>query len=194
METKKYTHEEVEQMRADFFRGMQELREENLKSSQELNKKFAKTDKKIKEVTIQLGGIGNSNGDFAEDFFFNAFDATMEINDIKYDYIVKNQNKKIKDLKGEYDIVLVNSNKILIIEVKYKLKIEQVKQFYNNKISKYKKLFSEFKNYTIHAAMAGMSFDKHAKNEVIKNGMLLFTQAGDNLKRLSPKNMKLTEF
>ena len=168
------------------------------KKFQETNKQIKENDRiliaRFKELSKQIGGIGNSNGDFAEDFFYNGFDATMQVGDIKYDYIQQNKNKKIKNLQGEYDIVLTNGNSLLVIEVKYKLKKNQVLDFYEKKLPKFRKLFPEFNDYSVHAAMAAMSFEKNTKEEVIKKGMLLFTQSGDNLTKISPKEMIPTEF
>ncbi len=167
----------------------------------ETDKMFKKTDKDfqelkhiIKDLNKQIGGIGNSNGAFAEEFFYHGFDATMQVNGIKYDYIVRNQNKKIKDIKGEYDIVLTNKNKILVVEVKYKLNRDQVIAFYEKKLPKFKTLFSEFKEFTIYGAVASLSFAKNSQKTAEECGLLVFTQSGDNIKKISPNNLTLSVF
>ncbi len=190
---KKFVETQKEMAESD-----KKLKKEMAESDKKFKKEMAESDKKlkerIKELSVQIGGIGNSNGDFAEEFFYTGFSATMQINNIKYDYIERNRNKKIKELKGEYDILLVNTNKILIIEVKYKLTNNQVISFYEKKLPKFKKLFPEFKDYTVHGAMASFSLDKRAKNTANKNGILLFTQANDKIKNITPKDIVLQEF
>ena len=49
------------------------------------------TDKKIASVTAQLGGMGNSHGSFAEEYFFNAFeDGETDFFGEKFDEISEN--------------------------------------------------------------------------------------------------------
>jgi len=59
-----------------------------------LNEKFAETRlmqqetaRQIKEVSRQLGGMGNSNGDFAEEFFYNSLRETMTFAGVHFDMI-----------------------------------------------------------------------------------------------------------
>ncbi len=167
------------------------LRKENYK---EIKEQFAETSKQIKEISQELGGVGKGNGKFAEDFFYHSFGTTMEVNSIKYDYIERHLDRKKGELQGEYDIVLVNSKTLLLVEVKYQLKSKDVEKFYEKQIPSFKELFPEYKDYTMHAAVAGLSIDNYAQEEAIKNGILLFTQSGQELKKLSPDNMKPTVF
>ncbi len=160
----------------------------------ETDKDFQETKRFIRELGKQIGGIGNSNGAFAEEFFYHGFDATMIVNGIKYDYISRNQNKKINNIKGEYDIVLTNKNKILVIEVKYKLNKDQVIAFYEKKLPIFKTLFPEFKNFTIYGSVASLSFEKNSQKAAQECGLLVFTQSGDSIKKISPDNLTLSIF
>jgi len=159
-----------------------------------LEKQFSETDRQIKELRQEIGGVGKSSGEVAEDFFYHSFDKNMVVNFVRYDYLHRNLNKKIGDLRGEYDIVLVNSKSLLVVEVKYKLKSEHVTDFYTKRIPRFKKLFPEYDNYNLYAAVAGLSVDKRAEKEALKNKILLFTQSGQELKKLSPQDMKPAVF
>ena len=173
------------------------LREKFLKTDikfEQTNQKFERTEKLVRELSRQLGGIANSNGDFAEEFFFHGFSATKQVAGIKYDYIEANKNREIGNFKGEYDIVLVNENKILIIEVKYKLKKDHITEFYNKKMPKFKKLFPEYEKFTVYGAMAAFSFEKGTEQAAENKGFLLFTQFGENIKKLSPDDILLSKF
>ena len=159
-----------------------------------LSAKFQDTDKKFKELNQQIGGISKSNGDFAEEFFYNCFSSMMEVSNIKYNYIDSNKKRKLGKLEGEYDIVMVNSTKIMVIEVKYKLTTDNVIKFYDKQLPRFKQLFQEFKDYTINAGIAAFCFDKYAKEYTHQKGLLLFTQSDNKIKKLSPDNMLLSEF
>lgn len=193
--------EELREMFAETDKKFVETDRKLVESKLDLDSKFAKTDRKfaetrefIKELGKQIGGIGNSNGDFAEEFFSNGFENNMTVNGVKYDYLDQNKKRKVGNEKGEYDIVLINSDKILVLEVKYKLKNEQVENFYAKQLPKFKKLFPEYKNYTVHGGLAALSFDKNAQETAEKYGMYVFTQSGDSIKNISPENLELTSF
>ena len=173
------------------------LREKSYKLDlkfEKINQVFQRTGKYINNLSDQVGGIGNSNGDVAENFFYQGFLKNMLVNNIEYKYLEKNKNRAIGNLKVEYDIILINTNKVLIIEVKYKLKKEHVKSFYNTKLPKYKILFPEYKDYTIYGALAALSFESGADETAKNKGFLVFTQSGENIKKLSPDNILLSEF
>ena len=156
--------------------------------------KSAKTEKYLDKMFKEIGGIGNSNGAFAEEFFYNGFLENMQINGIKYDYIEPNKAREKGNLKGEYDIVMFNSNKIMVIEVKYKLEKDEVRDFYMKKLPKFKKLFPEYKEYSVCGAISALSFEKGTRTLAETKGLLLFTQSGKEIKRISPKDLKLSEF
>ncbi len=159
------------------------------------------TDKEIKAISQlvksnsqEISGVGKGNGRVAEDFFYHSFDKKMKVDNINYDYLHRSLNRKSGELKGEYDIVLINSKSLLLIEVKYRLKSKDVEKFYTKQIPAFKQLFPEYSNYTMYAAVAGLSVDSHAEEEAKKNGILTFTQSGQELKKLSPVDMKPTVF
>ncbi len=75
-----------------------------------------KTDKTLKRVTKLVGNISNNQGDIAEEFFYNSLASNPKLAGINYDYIDKNVTRQRKNLRDEYDILLVNGKDIAIIE------------------------------------------------------------------------------
>ena len=55
-----------------------------------LTEMFQETDKKFNEIHKELSGIGKSNGQIAEDFFYLALDKSMKILDKDLEYIERN--------------------------------------------------------------------------------------------------------
>ena len=163
-------------------------------SRKELDEKFAKTDEFLTKIGKQLGGIGANNGAVAEEFFFYGFTATMQVGNIKYDYIERNKERILKKLWGEYDIVLVNSKSLLVIEVKYKLHPNDVKRFYEKKLPVFKQLFPEYKDYAVYGAVAGLSVPEDSQKTANEYGLMCFTQAGEGIKNLTPENLQITEY
>ncbi len=153
-----------------------------------LDKKFQETDKKIKETNKSINGIGKSNGEIAEDFFFNGLISTMKIGDIKINFIDRNLERFSKklQLKGEYDILLSNDNLVVIVEVKYKVRTEDIEELLNKKIANFRKLFPRYSNFNIQGAIAGLTIEKKAIELGKKYGFYIITQSGENFKYLNP--------
>ena len=88
------------------------------KKLKENAKRQAKTDAQLATLSKTIGNYINNDAQTVEQFFYNSLKEKLEVNGIKYDSI--QENIKIPKKKAEYDIVLTNGDKILIIEVKKK--------------------------------------------------------------------------
>ena len=197
MKPKNYSWEDLQRMMAELIISQKEIKdmfkETDIRFKQ-TDAQFKETDRFLKKIGKELGNIGNNNGDVAEDFFFYGFSSTMQIAGIKYNYIERNKERLIKKLQDEYDIVLFNSKRILVVEVKYKLHPNDIISFYEQKLPNFKKIFPEYKDYTINGAVAGLSVPNESYQKAIDYGLMVFTQSGKNIKNLTPKDMQLTEF
>jgi len=174
------TFEKVWFMMQETDRKIEKMREEERLSRLDL-------DRRIKEIHDELGGIGKSNGEIAEDFFYSALEHSMQIGNMKFDYIDRNIHRKRNGKEGEYDIILYNSYKILVVEVKYRFRYEYLHKFYTDKLKLFKNLYPEYKSYKIYGAIAGMSFEKNTKAEAEKYGFYIFTQNNERFKIVNPK-------
>ena len=147
----------------------------------ELTKNAQETDRKLDKISKMVSGIGQNNGDMAETYFFSRLSKKLNVGSIDYDMVEKNMERHTKKLQGEYDIVLINSHKVLVIEVKYKLHPEDVTRFTERKLPKFKQLFPEYKDYEIVAGVAGMTIPDDSLNLAIDSGLLVMTQTGDDI-------------
>ena len=144
----------------------------------ELAEKQAETDRMIKALTEQVSGVAKSNGLFAEDHFFSAFEKD-KLNFIgeKYDKAVRGKGTIIND---QYDFVLINGKSAGIVEVKYKARkgdIEQaLKKPYTFRVN-----FPEYKNHKIYLAIAALTIDETFEQECKKNGIAVIKQVGDKM-------------
>ena len=138
-----------------------------------------KSAKEWKEIKRQLGDIGHSNGDAAENFFFNALEEKKKLGNIYFDEISRNVKQKKRRLEDEYDIFLENGNSVGVIEVKYKVKKDHVEQLINKKAQNFRILFTDYVDYNLYVGIAGLSFDPEAENLAIENGLVILKQKGD---------------
>ncbi len=98
-----------------------------------------------------------------------------------------NRYSKALDIHEEYDMILTNSNVIVVVEVKHKLRVEDVEKFYSKKIPNFRKLFPNRKDYQIVGAVAAFLFDKNAQELAESYGLLILTKTGKELEILNSK-------
>ncbi|RLD53428.1 MAG: hypothetical protein DRJ05_16505 [Bacteroidetes bacterium] len=177
--------EQVWQMFKDTDKKHKETEEMFQKSIQE-------SDKRFKELSRNLGGIGNSNGYYAEQFFADAIDKKMHLIDIELQSSERNKQKYIKDLKirEEYDVILTNTDIQIIVEIKYRFKQENLKTLISRKIPNYRTLFPENKHYKLRVAIAAFSFEKGVIEMAKQLGCYILTRKGEELDILSSEAIK----
>jgi hypothetical protein len=168
-----------------------------------LNEKFAETDRQMKETDRQMketdkkiekawrqmkannkeiGGIANSNGEIAESYFINSFKKYPHFAGQDYQFIESNKRyySKALDLKDEYDLVLYNGVSVAIIEIKYKVRKEDVEETLK-KAETFKKLLPQYKDFAIYLGLAGLHVYMNAESDAIKQGVAIIKQVGKNM-------------
>jgi len=189
-EAKKYFKESKREW-AEIRRSMRETD----RRMEETDLQMKETNAKIREVGRQLGGIGNSNGDIAEEYFQNAFTKNPKLNGEIYDEL--NFNVRPRPKKGqkedEYDIVMVNGESVAIIEIKYHLEKNDMKEALSkilNKIETFKAFYPEYENYKFYLGIASLSFSKNIENIIRQAGIAVIKQAGGKMV-INSENLKV---
>ena len=122
---------EAKRRHAEFEQQMKQSKAEADKRAAEADKRAAEAQKtmedlkaSIKQVNQQMGGIANSNGDVAQEYFLNALYNRKTLFGQEFDE-VKTEKRKIKKtgVDVQYDVILINGKTICIVEVKYKAEI-----------------------------------------------------------------------
>ena len=167
---------------AEISKEIKQLSKENEQRFKETDLKFKDTDRLIKNLSKQIGGVSNSNGDVAESYFFNSFKKYPHFAEQDFESVEANVNKYSKslNLKGEYDLLLSNGTSVAIIEIKYKAKKEDVAEVVN-KVETFKILFPQYKDYSLYLGLAGLSVEKGAEKEAIKQGVGIIKQVGKSM-------------
>jgi len=165
----------------------QEFEEERKKSRMEFEEELKKSqkvfNKRMTELSKQIGGIGNSNGDYAEEFFYKSLEKTMKIGNMKFKYIDNNckRTDKSKNISGEYDVILTNSDSIVVVEIKYKLTKDYVNDFYHKKLKRFKELFPLYNKFILYGAVASFSDHKNARKLSKEYGLFVLGRAGEKI-------------
>ena len=160
----------------NFNKLLKEEREERRQMSLEF-------DKQMKKLSSNIGGIGDSNGYFAEEFFSKNLEASMSLGRFKFHEIERNLNRHYpkKNLQGQYDIVLTNTEIVVVVEVKYKLSEKHVRRFYDKGLKNFTKLFPSFSNYKLYGAIASMSDPNEASKLAKEYGLFVLGQSGNEV-------------
>ena len=140
-----------------------------------------KLDKRIKEVTEQLGGMGNSNGAFAEDYFAGALSEKKMFAGLKFDEVETNMKGKCGAIKDEFDIVMYNGNSVALIEVKYKVQTEDLEKMVTKKAPNFRTLFPYYAGHKVYLGIGSMSFTDRIYEKAKELGIGMLKQKGDTI-------------
>jgi len=184
IEANKESDRQLKEQMKETERLLKEQALETDRRMKETDKQLDKTLKGIEKLEKTVGGIGNSNGFYAEDIFFNSFSKNMTIGNLTFDSIDRNMHRIRKGLEDEFDIVLTNSSILLIIEVKYNFHHNDVEKVLN-KIDNFKKLYPGYNDYRIFGGIAGLTMARETIDKARQLGFFVFLQEGNDIKVLN---------
>lgn len=146
-----------------------------------VDQKFAELAESQKEMQRQLGGIGNTNGEFAENFFYSSLSNKMQLGGIKFDYIERNVKRRVRNLTDEFDIVLYNGDSLGLLEIKNTVKAANVTQLLQTKLQNFRTLNPEYANAKIYLGIGGFTFENESVKATAKaSGIIVLEVQGDH--------------
>ena len=155
------------------------LQKETDRLQKETALQMKETDRKIDKMRETLGSWAKNQGDFAEEYFFNAFERGKTIFfGEKFDWIRK--NKGGLEVDDEYDIVLVNGQSVGIVETKYKAHKNDLPKILN-KAATFRINFPNYVNHKIYLGLASMSFYPELEQECNEQGIAVIKQVGETV-------------
>jgi hypothetical protein len=175
---------DIKEMFAETDRRMEKLREETDRILKENALQMQESTRRFNALHEEIGGISNSNGDFAEEFFYNSLEKNMTFADIHFECISnKFARKRIMPDKTEvgaqFDIVLHNGNSIALIEAKYKANLKDIRELAEKKVSNFRFLYPEYAKYKLYLGIGSLVLKDRIVQEAKKLGIGLMRQKGD---------------
>ncbi len=116
-----------------------------------------------------------------------------ELFGIEYEHI-DTMSRHRGNLQGQYDIVLYNGDKLIVVEVKYKLHPKDVDDFYNRKLPTFRKLYPEYNHRKVIGAMAALAIPTESIEKALSYGFLVLTQSGNDLSVINQSDFQLQEY
>ena len=167
--------------------------QETDKKFQETDKKFQKTERIVRDVSKNIGGLNNTVGEIAEEYFRGAFSKLGELSGVKVQ-AVDSLQRTVGKVTGQFDIVVFGDRANILVEVKHKLREQDVIRFLERIFPAFKRLYPEHCNIKLFGAVAGMTIDDDALTKALDQGLLVFTQSGQKVKLLNPEGFEPKEF
>jgi len=165
-----------------------ELKESQKKTDAQLEKTIIKLD----EIGRQLGDLGIVQGEVAEDLFYRNVRHLFKSRDMDFHDVKRNLKKKGV---GEYDIVAVDGDAVLVIEIKNKLQKRMIDVFINKRLPKFKEAFPEFRGRRLFGAIGALVVKDDVGRYAEKAGLYVLTQTSEGGAALANrKNFRAKEF
>ncbi|MDR2554766.1 MAG: hypothetical protein LBC64_04995 [Fibromonadaceae bacterium] len=186
MEKKELTAADVWAMFAETDRQMKETDRKMAESYSRLDKKFEELGLKVKDLKSNVVGIGDSNGEFAEEYFYSSLKRKMEFAGVHFDDVYKDikQLRKMPNgerLQDQFDIIMINDDAVALVEIKYTARKGYPATMVNQKVPNFRTLFPDYANYKIYLGIGAFSFEESVEQEAQKLGIGLLRQVGETI-------------
>ncbi len=117
--------------------------------------------------------LGLVQGEVAEDLFYRNVSYLFKNRDMNFRDVKRNLKKKGV---GEYDIVAVDSDAVLVIEVKNKLQKRMVDRFINKGLPKFKEAFPQYRDRKLLGGIGASVVKDDVGRYAEKAGLYVLTQ------------------
>lgn len=152
------------------------IKEQSIETERRFQETDARIDKRMKELSIQLGNLGNRLGEFVEEQVMPSALKLIQDFGIAVHEIQRRVNAKRSGKTTEIDLLLVNDTDIVAIEVKSALSIDYVKQ-HINRLNNFKLMFPRYVNMRVYGAVAAMVVPDDAKQYGLEAGLFVLVPA-----------------
>ncbi|MDR2554636.1 MAG: hypothetical protein LBC64_04335 [Fibromonadaceae bacterium] len=151
-----------------------------------LNEKFEALGIKVNDLKSNVIGISDSNGEFAEEYFYTSLKKKMEFAGVHFDDIDKDIKllRKLPNgerLKDQFDIVMINDDAVALVEIKYTARKGYPTIMVNQKVPNFRILFPDYASYKIYLGLGALSISEETADEAKKLGIGLLRQVGETV-------------
>ena len=147
-------------------------------SKAEDERRKAEYDKQMEALRKEIGGISNSNGEFAEEYFENIYFKDRTFAGMHFHEILRRKKFDDRNRTDEFDIIMLNEQNVVIVETKYKAHESNIKDVIK-KAEAFRYWFPEYNDYKIYLCLASLRFEDNIIGKARKNGIAVVQQLGD---------------
>ena len=146
---------------------------------------MARTDAKLDQLARMYGGVGNSLGAAAEEFYHNSLKANPVLAGMRFDFMDKNVTRSHAGLEDEFDLLLVNGREVFVVEVKHKAHENDLERLLNEKAPNFRRLFPEYASRRQRFALAAFHIHDDLKKAALAQGVTVLQRKGDVIETLA---------
>ena len=174
-----------EEIRELFKESDRKMRETD-RRMQETDRRMQETDRKLKEVGRQLGRFGNEAGFFVQELVKPGLVRLLRGRGIEVDRTYSNLEVSRRNPGGamEIDLLACNGEQVVVVEVKKKLKTEDIKE-HVERLDRFRAAFPEYARHELYGAVAGMSVPDNAADYAERQGLFAIAPSGDDVTLLN---------
>jgi hypothetical protein len=193
IQTQKEAERELKEQREEADRRSREIDRRFQEQREEADRRFQETERLLKEqsqrVDQQLGQLTNRLGEFVESQVRPAAvrlfqDRGIDVNEISSDVSLQKGQEGI-----QIDILVVNTTQAIAIEVKSKLRQDDVDE-HLERLGKFKRLLPRYQGFNILGAVAAMVIPSDVASYAYRRGLFVIAQSGEDLVILNDETFK----
>ena len=141
--------------------------------------RLARTCEKVDKLAEMYGGMSNNQGSEVEQFYYNSLRMNPVLQGIYFEEIHRNLRRVRQGVEDEYDILMVNTKAVYIIEVKYKAHPNDLEKMIHKKAFDFPTLFQEYTDFEQHLGLACFHIDDALVEEAINMGVNILQRKGE---------------
>ena len=151
------------------------------KQRAESAKQWAEHQRWMKQADKRWGDIANVQGEIAEDLFRRNAVTALRSHGIQVDDVYT--NLKVPGVR-EYDIVLVNGREAVVLEIKNKLRGDDITKFLHTQLPQFKTAFPQYERYQVYGGIGALVMAHEQEAAVSEAGLFVLTQGEDGAAHL----------
>ena len=171
------SREEFDRRLMEHQRRMDEADKQRAESS----KQWAEHQRWMKQADKRWGDIANVQGEIAEDLFRRNAVTALRSHGIQVDDVYT--NLKVPGVR-ESDIVLVNGREAVVLEIKNKLRGDDITKFLHTQLPQFKTAFPQYERYQVYGGIGALVMSHEQEAAVSEVGLFVLTQGEDGAAHL----------
>lgn len=172
----------IKESKATFDKQMQESKALAEQRATAAEKSRIDFDKRMKELSKQLGGHANRLGEFVQEMVRPAVVRLFQERGLPVHQV--SSNMKGFDDNGkigiEIDLIVVNTETLILVECKSKLTHDGVNE-HLVRLAAFKQYFPIYDKYTVLGAVAGIVMPENVSDYAKSQGLFVLAQSGDSI-------------
>jgi len=154
----------------------------------------ARTERIHRQIAKELGGLSESLSRFSEQSVFPAVRQLFSKRGIQLNRLYANMEAHLDGDNMETDVIGLGPECAILIEVKLRLRQDDVEEFLEKKVPRFFDFFPSFHRPVLYGGVAGMSIDKGVDRFAYKTGLFVIGQSGDTVRILNDKKFRPRSF